>query len=61
MKIEQIQKDLDEGVIVSRDTWGKLLQAAKIMNDTLHKIADDSDDVWAANESLIALVNVESL
>lgn len=61
MKIEQIQKDLDEGVIISRDTLCKLVQAAKIMGDALHEIADETGDSYAHNASLVAIIKVETL
>lgn len=50
MNIEQIKADLDNNVIVSRQTWHKLVEAALIMQQSLKQIGHD--DALDAVEAL---------
>lgn len=45
MNIRQIKRDIDNGVFVSKETWGKVLDAALIQQVALMKIeASDIGD-----------------
>lgn len=49
MDIQQVKKDLDNGMIVSRETWIKVLEAALIQQAALVKIeegASEGDDAF---------------
>ena len=59
MNIEQIKADLDNNVIVSRQTWHKLVEAALMMETLLWGISRSSEDRSADAEE--CLNKVEAL
>jgi len=62
MNIEQVKKDLENGIIVSPITYRKLVEAAMIMRDALEvmKDADGSAENCSSAEVLAARVQWEA-
>lgn len=61
MNIEQLQKDRQNGVIVSRSTFDKLIEAAHEMELALNHIRShsvDMDIVMVADEALALIKNL---
>lgn len=64
MNIEQIKADLDNNVIVSRQTWHKLVEAARIMQKDLSlisKFGEHADSEHSAGLACATLLSVEAL
>lgn len=45
MNLEQVKKDRDGGVMICRDTWGKVLEAALLMESTLIDMFNEEGEV----------------
>lgn len=63
MNIEQVKADLDNNVIVSRQTWHKLVEAALMMQEAIQKVAK-GDYYWEGEMVLnleVVLAKVEAL
>lgn len=43
MDIEQAKKDFDNGVMICRGTWARVLEAAVVMEQALSNIVDEPD------------------
>ncbi len=61
MNIEQMQKDMESGVLICRSTWEHLLTAAQIMSETLKTVAEESPDGVAAGQAARCLNAVAGL
>lgn len=59
MNIEQIKADLNNNVIVSRETWHKLVEAALIMQADLLQISTKGLQVGALECEISAQVCLE--
>jgi len=61
MNIEQIKKDREQGVMICRATYDKLVEASAMMELALKDIADKHDDPAASSNADEVLAKVAVL